>query len=234
MTDCQLYGLRPWGHHLTSLLLHVMNVFLVFLLLHQITRAPWRSLLVAALFGLHPLRVESVAWVAERKDVLSACFGLLALLFYARYVEGRRENAECRTQNEEPRLTHHVSRLTFHVSFCYLLSLFFFTLGLMSKPMLVTVPFLLLLLDYWPLQRLRNSAIPRATILSRLVVEKIPFFVLAAASSIITLYVQQSSGAVKTALPLLLRMENAMVCYCCYLGKLLCPTALSAGAGQTR
>ena len=86
MADCQLFGLKPWGHHLTSMLLHALNTMLVFLLLRRMTGATWRSLLVAALFGLHPLRVESVAWVAERKDVLSTCFGLLSLISYARYV----------------------------------------------------------------------------------------------------------------------------------------------------
>ena len=112
MLDCQLFGLKPWGHHLTSVLLHAVNTVLVFLLLRSLTGALWRSVLVAALFGLHPLHVESVAWVAERKDVLSACFGLLALLFYARYAQtvdesqsGEREQEELSTVLQPSTLT---------------------------------------------------------------------------------------------------------------------------------
>ena len=152
MPDCQLFGLNPRGHHLTSLLLHALNAGLVFLLLYQMTGAAWRSLAVAALFALHPLRVESVAWVSERKDVLSGFFGLLALIAYACYAteaEGRRQRAEGSLQNASPlRFTFHVSRHPPH-----LLSLFLFALGLMSKPMLVTWPLVLLLLDCWPLRR---------------------------------------------------------------------------------
>jgi hypothetical protein len=101
MADCQVFGLNPWGHHLTNALLHALNAMLVFGLLQQMTGARWRSLLVAALFAVHPLHVESVAWVAERKDVLSGCFGLLALMAYARYAEGRREKAQSRGQKPE-------------------------------------------------------------------------------------------------------------------------------------
>ena len=116
MLDCQLFGLKPWGHHLTSVLLHAVNTALVFLLLRGLTGAVWRSLLVAALFGWHPLRVESVAFVAERKDVLSGFFGLLALIAYVRYAQRRMQNAECRMQNEEATDTRHATRNTFHVS----------------------------------------------------------------------------------------------------------------------
>ena len=195
MVDCQLFGLKPWGHHLTSVLLHALNAGLVFALLQLMTGAAWRSLLVAALFALHPLRVESVAWVSERKDVLSGFFGLLSLIAYARYGQRRMQNAECRMQNEEAtdtqhatRFTFHVSRFTIHTGIFYLLSLCFFALGLMSKPMLVTWPLVMLLLDYWPLGRMQNAEAPdtqhvsrftphvsRATLLP-LLVEKIPFY----------------------------------------------------------
>ena len=148
--DCQLYGLKPWGHHLTSVLLHAFNGALVFVLLRLLTGAVWRSLLVAAFFAVHPLHVESVAWVAERKDVLSGCFGLLTLIFYTRYAQEKIGNRKSGIGN-------------------YTLALLFFALGLMSKPMLVTWPFVMLLLDYWPLGRFKpGSAWP-------LVKEKIPF-----------------------------------------------------------
>ena len=187
--DCQLFGLNPWGHHLTSVVLHAINAGLVFVLLQLMTGAPWRSLLVAALFALHPLRVESVAWVSERKGVLSAFFGLLALIAYVRYAQCRKQKAESRKQKAEigmqkpetpdtqhpssvaalrrvdatrnphhaPRTTHHATRSTLHAPSFYLLSLLFFALGLMSKPMLVTWPFVLLLLDYWPLGRMQKA-----------------------------------------------------------------------------
>ena len=146
MLDCQLFGLKPWGHHLTSVLLHAVNTVLVFLLLRRLTGATVAELLVAALFGLHPLHVESVAWVAERKDVLSTFFGLLTLLFYARYARkgDGREAEEGIERCRGSKLRTFDSGLR--------LALLFFALGLMSKPMLVTVPFVMLLLDYWPLQ----------------------------------------------------------------------------------
>ena len=121
MLDCQLFGLKPWGHHLTNVLLHALNAVLVFVLLRQMTGATWRSLLVAALFALHPLRVESVAWVAERKDVLSGCFGLLALIFYARYAEGQKAESQSRKarvgiQAARTRITLPSSRSRFYLS----------------------------------------------------------------------------------------------------------------------
>src|SRR5512133_1300849 len=128
MLDCQLYGLNAGGHHLTNLILHTISVLLLFLVLKQMTGALWQSAFVAALFAIHPLHVESVAWIAERKDVLSAVFFMLTLAAYARYA--RAPSAPC-----------------------YLLVALFFAFGLMSKPMLVTLPFVLLLLDYWPLDR---------------------------------------------------------------------------------
>ncbi len=158
MAIYQVCGLNPWGHHLANVLLHAFNAGLVFALLRQMTGATWRSLLVAALFAAHPLRVEAVAWVTERRDVLSAFFGLLALIAYARYAQGRMQNAEGRRQKAATRNPQPATRFTFHVSRFYLLSLFFLALGLMSKPMLVTWPLVMLLLDYWPLKRMQNAA----------------------------------------------------------------------------
>jgi protein O-mannosyl-transferase len=235
MADCQLFGLNPWGHHLTSVLLHAVNTMLVFLLLWALTGARWRSVLAAALFGWHPLHVESVAWVAERKDVLSGLFGLLALMAYARYAQGRMQNAECRMQKPgtpagETRFTFHVSRFTPPPATCYILSLVFLALGLMSKPMLLTWPFVMLLLDYWPLGRLDVSTLHalRAT-LSRLVREKIPFFVLVALGGVVAFVVQQRSGAFEAGenLPLGARLGNALVSYVRYWGKLFWPADLA-------
>jgi Flp pilus assembly protein TadD len=232
MCDCQMFGLKPWGHHLTNILLHAANTVLVFLLLRGLTGTLWRSWVVAALFGLHPVHVESVAWVAERKDVLSACFGLIALLFYSRYARKRS------LPNPQP------SKLD------YTLSLFFLALGLMSKPMLVTWPFVMLLLDYWPLERWRmadggaqNAQVGKrkpaagdsSTLNSqlsttwRLVWEKIPFFALAAVASVIAYFVQKHGGAMQSIqnLSLGVRDGNALISYCRYLGKLFWPTKLA-------
>jgi len=263
MLDCQMFGLKPWGHHLTSVLLHALNAGLVFALLQLMTGARWRSLVVAALFAVHPLRVESVAWVSERKDVLSAFFGLLALLAYARYAEGSGQKSEDRSpktegspkseaQSANPeaggpstlrssatedgccyggRATEDRWSLShLPASSCYLLSLFFFALGLMSKPMLVTWPLVMLLLDYWPLRRWEPSTInsPLSTGW-RLVREKIPFFALAALASVVTFLVQQHGGAVMGAegLPLGARVGNALISYRRYLGKLFRPADLA-------
>ena len=227
MLDCQLYGLNPWGHHLTSVLLHALNAALVFVLLQKLTGAIWRSLLVAALFGLHPLHVESVAWVAERKDVLSTCFGLLTLIFYARYAQ-KRSSAERRASNAVTAVSALDSRLS---SLDYCIALFFLALGLMSKPMLVTWPFVMLLLDFWPLGRLRTSDFGFRTFrsLSSLLLEKIPFFALAALASIVTFVVQKQTGALVAVvkLPLGARVGNALVSYCRYLGKLFWPADLA-------
>src|SRR5215831_443502 len=151
MLDCQVYGLDPAGHHFTNVLFHTIAAVLLFLLLHQMTDSLWRSAFVAALFAIHPLHVESVAWVSERKDVLSAIFFMLILGAYTRYVRAPSVKS-------------------------YLLLCLMFALGLMSKPMLVTVPFVLLLLDYWPLQRFSASTV------KHLLVEKIPFFAISVAS----------------------------------------------------
>jgi tetratricopeptide (TPR) repeat protein len=213
MLDCQFGGLNPWGHHLTSVLLQSANAALVFVLLSRLTGAVGRSLVVAALFAVHPLRVESVAWVAERKDVLSGLFGLLALIFYASYAQAQTAKAS----GKEAGGNH----LTF--SSAYWLALFWLALGLMSKPMLVTWPFVLLLLDYWPLGRFKPGCA------GRLVLEKIPFFVLAAAVSVVTFRVQRQGAAVETIqnLPLAARGENALIAGCRYLGKTFWPTELA-------
>src|ERR1035437_471009 len=221
MLDCEFFGLASWGHHLTSILLHAVSATLLFLVLRRMTGATWRSFTVAMLFGLHPLRVESVAWVTERKDVLSALFWLLALWAYSRYAEGRMQNAECRTQNAAVRSP--ASRFTFHVSRYYFLSLIFFALGLMSKPMVVTLPCVLLLLDYWPLERFNHS---RAR---TLVMEKTPFFPPARAGGVVPFVVQSHGGAVAGGerLPLGARGGNALISYCRYLGEMFWPTDLA-------
>jgi len=214
MLDCQLFGLQPWGHHLTNLLFHALNTALVFLVLRIMTGAVWRSLFVALLFGLHPLHVESVAWVAERKDVLSTCFGLLTLLAYVRCAQ-QVASGGCPVPAG--------SRFTFHVSRFYILSLACFALGLMSKPMLVTLPCVLLLLDYWPLDRWPREGF------WKLVVEKVPFFLFSAALSVITVMDQKGGGATRAVADasLIGRGENALVTCCRYLGKLFYPVNLS-------
>jgi Flp pilus assembly protein TadD len=224
MLDCEIFGLKPWGHHLTSLLLHTFNTVLVFLLLHRMTGALWRTALVAALFAWHPLHVESVAWVAERKDVLSTFFGLLTLLCYVRFAQKR---SIAKSRDSRARMNGlTVEPGQGHIDYC--LALFFFALGLMSKAMLVTWPFIMLLLDYWPLQRMAHEKWQAARIL-RLVREKIPFLALAAAASAVTLAVQKQGGAVMAveSFPLGERVENILMSYCRYLGKIFWPTDLA-------
>jgi protein O-mannosyl-transferase len=205
MLDCQIFGLKPWGHHLTNVLFHAANAVLLFVVLRRMTGATWRCLAVALLFGLHPLRVESVAWVAERKDVLAAFFWMLTLLMYARYAE------ENKIQSSKSKVF-------------YGLSLASFACGLMSKGIVVTLPFALLLLDYWPLQRHEQKSA------WKLFLEKIPFFVLAAAASAITFVAQKNWGFVQTvekySLPA--RLENAVVSYGRYIGKMFWPLDLCA------
>ena len=213
MLDCELFRASPRGHHGTSVLLHSVNALLLFLLLYRLTGKKWRSLAVAALFGLHPLRVESVAWIAERKDVLSALFFMLTLLAYVRYVE--RSGAEGRGRTCVVRGPWSVV-LPF-----YLLSLLFFALGLMSKPMLVTLPFVLLLLDYWPLRRFGQQNF------RGLLAEKAPFLLLPCASVLITLFVQRSSGAIHTNRPLAIHLQTAIISYARYLVKLFWPAGLA-------
>ena len=215
MLDCQLFGLNPFGHHLVNVLLHALNTILVFLFLRSLTGSPWRSFMVAALFGWHPLHVESVAWVAERKDVLSTLFGLLALIFYARYAR----HPDAVNQKSEPRNGF----FNFRPSYDYWISLFFFGAGLMSKPMLVTWPFVMLLLDFWPLARFNSGHV------WRLVKEKIPFFALAATASVVTFMAQSHGKAVVSleTIPVGIRMGNALISYCNYLGKLFWPTNMA-------
>ncbi|MGO8835915.1 MAG: tetratricopeptide repeat protein [Limisphaerales bacterium] len=236
MLGCQCFGLNAWGHHLINVLLHAANTVLVFLVFQRMTRATWRSLMLAALFGWHPLRVESVAWVTERKDVLSSFFGLLTLLCYAKAVTGDkwpafaalRRGKQVTGKQTEAAPAFILSRVKCHVSLYYWLAVFFFALGLMSKAMLVTIPCVLLLLDYWPLQRVTGDKWKVSGML-RLVREKIPFFILATAASVVTFVVQKQGGAVLAveSLPLGVRVETALISYCRYLGKMFWPTDLA-------
>ena len=217
MLDCQLYGLNAGGHHLTNVLLHTGSVLLLFLVLRRLTGFLWRSAFVAAVFAIHPLHVESVAWVAERKDVLSAFFFLLTIWAYARYVEkqsrveGRASSAGGGSLALDPR------RWTLD----YCLVLLFFALGLMSKPMVVTLPFVLLLLDYWPLNRLSGFT-PK--VLFRLVAEKIPLLALSGAACVATMVAQKE---IIMPEPVALRIGNAVVSYVIYLRQMVWPTGLA-------
>lgn len=261
MLDVQLFGVAAGPHHLTNVLLHMANTLLLFGLLVQLTGAVWRSALVAALFAVHPLHVESVAWVAERKDVLSTLFWMLTLWAYLGFVRSQGSTAGAAAPPATSR-----SRRGY-----YLLMLAFFALGLMAKPMLVTLPCVLLLLDIWPLERLRlatrevrspkandrpsgrsAAGSPRAgagrrrskdrparartpgkpDLLSMawpLVREKLPLFVMAVASSIVTVIVQQRGGAASTleAYPFSLRLQNALVSVVAYLRGTLWPEGLT-------
>jgi protein O-mannosyl-transferase len=207
MLDCQVFGLNAGGHLLVNALIHAFNTLLLFLFLRRVTGTKWQSAIVAALFALHPLHVESVAWAAERKDTLSTFFGLLTLMAYARYVE-------------VPSWKR------------YALVAVALALGLMAKPMLVSWPFVLLLLDYWPLRRFQwqpatgSPGFVRA--LMPLVREKVPLFCLAVASMVITFVAQSQSGAVRTfaQVPASLRLSNAIVSYAKYLLLTVWPRAL--------
>ncbi len=208
MLDYELFGLWAGGHHLTSVVLHAGAAVLLFLALKELTGSIWRSALVAAVFAIHPQRVESVAWIAERKDVLSGLFFMATMLAYARYVRA----APSRTR--------------------YTLVVLLFALGLMSKGMLVTLPFVLLLLDYWPLKRLHFDEIgslaqpeTRARVW-RLMAEKIPLFVLSAGSCVMTLLSPEKVAAAEQ-LPLLARLANAVVSYVVYLKQMIYPAGLT-------
>ena len=206
MVDCELFGLDAGAHHMVNVLFHLANTALLFWVLFRMTGGLWRSAFVAALFALHPLHVESVAWVAERKDVLSTFFWILTMWAYLRYTERK-----CAGR--------------------YLLVVLVFALGLMAKPMLVTLPFVLLLLDYWPLARLEFSP-PISKVKSNifaLILEKLPLFVLAGCASVVTFFVQKSGDAVVAAkhLPTYLRIGNAIVSYVEYLGKMVWPGKLA-------
>ncbi|HEV8492949.1 MAG TPA: tetratricopeptide repeat protein, partial [Candidatus Angelobacter sp.] len=204
MLDCQLYGLRPGGHHLTNVLLHTVSVLLLFKLLLQMTAARWQSAFAAAVFAIHPLRVESVAWVTERKDVLSGLFFMLTLGAYASYVR-------------QPRRAWN-----------YAFVLLFFVLGLMSKAMLVTVPLVLLLLDYWPLNRFGGGSADWRSARA-LLVEKIPLFVLALGACVVAVAAQGQEHAIQSLaeFPFSLRAANAVGSVVTYLGQMFLPAALA-------
>ncbi len=210
MLDCQLYGLNPAGHHLTNVIFHIANTLFLFLVFKRMTGNLWRSAFVAALFALHPLHVESVAWVSERKDVLSTFFLLLTMWFYIRYTH-------------HPRLAD------------YLLVMLTMALGLMTKQMLVTLPLVLLLLDYWPLQRFTwplkqkdRKGATATTSLSRCFVEKVPLLALSFIASLIVLHVQSKSALVRNTIqiPIALRTANAILVYTKYITKMFWPLHL--------
>jgi protein O-mannosyl-transferase len=212
--DFQLFGLNAGAHHWTSVIIHALNAMLLFLLLWRVTGATWKSLMVAALFALHPLNVESVAWIAERKNVLCSFFFLLALGaygWYAREPDVRREN---------------VRR--------YLVVALMFILGLAAKPMVITLPFVLMLLDLWPLRRIAGWGEPSAAFpvpqrpLSRLVLEKLPLLALSAGSAIITMVAQTVSEVPTQALPIGVRLETSFYAYAMYLWKAIWPAHLAA------
>jgi tetratricopeptide (TPR) repeat protein len=210
MLDYQLYGMNPGQHHLTNVLFHILNTLLLFLVFRRMTGELWKSGFVAALFALHPLHAESVTWVAERKDVLSTFFWLLTMWCYARYVE----------HSERDR---------------YLLVVLFFILGLLAKPMLVTLPFILLLFDYWPLNRFQfgssgdGSYSIQKSFNFGLIWEKIPLFLLSTASCVVTYFVQKSGGAVNSldAMKFNIRIANAILSYTNYIAKMIWPYKLA-------
>ncbi|HTX21773.1 MAG TPA: tetratricopeptide repeat protein [Candidatus Aquilonibacter sp.] len=206
MLDAELFGPNAGAFHFVNALFHAANAALLFVLLLRMTGALWPSAFVAALFAWHPLHVESVAWVSERKDVLSTFFALLALLCYERFV------GESKVQSPKSKIF-------------YALALTAFALALMAKPMFVTLPFVMLLLDFWPLQRFNASTLPR------LLAEKIPFFALTAASCVVTFLAQSQTGGDAVAslqfIPLDYRLCNTLISYARYLLKLFCPTKLA-------
>jgi Flp pilus assembly protein TadD len=277
MLDCELYGPKPAGHHVTNLVLHMANSVLVFLILQRMTGAQWRSAFVAALFALHPLHVESVAWVAERKDVLSTFFWAVTIWAYVRYAQttdDRGQKTEDRGQRTEDRgqtsdlrpptsdlrpptsdlrlptsdlrlptsdLRPPTSDLRPLTSGSYWLAMLFFALGLLAKPMLVTLPFLLLLLDFWPLRRMpptlrffdrqisladESAEKPAAPVtMSRLLLEKLPLLALSGLCSVMTFWAQGTAvGGLR--LPFLIRLENALLSYARYIEKMIWPTRL--------
>lgn len=237
MLDAQLFGPNPWGYHLVSLLIHAVNAGLLFLLFAKMTKAVWRSAFVAAFFALHPVHVESVAWVAERKDVLSTLFALLTVFAYLKYVscvEGE-EKSEIPNPKSEANSKLEIRRRRIF----YALALLLFALGLMSKPMVVTLPILLLLIDFWPLCRLRlGISNPQLATTSlrysktpplRLVIEKLPFFGVALLVGIVAIVAQKSSGALQPTdrFPVGYRLANAIASYAHYLAQTFWPAKLA-------
>jgi tetratricopeptide (TPR) repeat protein len=202
MLDCQLYGLKAGRHHFTNVLLHTVAVILLFVAFQRMTGAVWRSAFVAAIFAIHPLHVESVAWIAERKDVLSGVFFMLTLLAYFHYTRAPSTGR-------------------------YLILALVVALGLMSKPMLVTLPFVLLLLDYWPLRRFQADRTRSRRHLSLLVAEKIPLIALSAASSVVTFLAQRGAIGWTEQLPVSARISNAIVTYVVYIWQMLWPAKLA-------
>jgi protein O-mannosyl-transferase len=223
MLDCELFGLNAGAQHMVNVLFHAANAALLFMLLLRLTDRLWPSAMVAALFAWHPLHVESVAWIAERKDVLSTFFALLALASYARYAQKKSPDGN-QASKKRAALPTSDGR---NPASDYFLALIFFTLGLMAKPMLVTLPFVLLLLDFWPLNRMRNNHWP--TMSRQLILEKWPFFVMATASCLVTFLVQQHGHAVLTLqqMPVGFRLENAPVAVVGYMLKLFWPVNLA-------
>ena len=206
MLDIQIFGMNPFGHHLTNLIFHLFNAFLLFIILKKMSGAYWKSLIVMALFALHPIHVESVAWVSERKDVLSTFFWMLAIWSYIHYIK------KSGVKN-------------------YLLICACFILSLLAKPMGVTFPFVLLLLDHWPLARLKKSSANQNFKVSQyplqfLIVEKVPFFLISAASCAVTFYAQNKGGALGSfeLYPLVIRLANAIISYTQYIIKMVYPT----------
>jgi len=272
MLDVELFGTGPAGPHLTNVILHAVNAVLLFLLLRRLTglrsdksvgaSSPqagtlWPSAFVAAVFAIHPLHVESVTWVAERKDVLSGLFFMLTLLMYARCVQGVTSDKWQVTGKGAAAAAPDSSRVTRHASLFYGLALLFFALGLMSKPMLVTVPFVLLLLDWWPLGRvtsLRQASarqasdqpslrsfgpagewqvtrlqipVPQLSSFNHLLLEKLPFFLLSAASCVVTILVQREAIKSMIVLPFTLRFGNALISYVTYIVQTIWPENLA-------
>jgi tetratricopeptide (TPR) repeat protein len=239
MLDQELLGAGAFGYHLTSLVFHVANTILLFVLFWRLTGASWRSGLLAALFGLHPLHVESVAWVSERKDVLSTFFWLLSLAAYAefRVQSSRFEVGE--SESKVQGLHYSLSTIRYSLrSRWYWLAILFFVCGLMSKSMVVTLPLTLLLLDFWPLGRLKPAALQPANTPTRdllgpstlqVLMDKLPFFLLSLAFGVLTIVAQRESGAVKSMMryPPLSRFSNAIWSYTDYLAQTFWPTRLA-------
>jgi len=241
MFDVQLFGMRPGLHHLTNVFLHSANTILLFLLLKAMTGALWRSAIVSGLFAWHPAHVESVAWVAERKDVLSAFFFMLTLMAYVKYARvseaenlssgsrSQSHQAKEKPKDETAESGPNAKPAIRKKGLYYGIAMISFALGLMSKPMLVTLPFVMLLIDFWPLGRVTNFGSRSLSVAKRLLLEKVPFLCLTVASCLITYLAQKAGGAVDTIqrVPLEARFSNAAIAYSNYLQKLVWPSKLA-------